>query len=384
MATKNTSTITDGGYYAVKGFTFQFDKTISEVISNKDDLITVEQIQDLSRNNYYIQVKHKEALEYSPSKIRKAVRQLLDDFKDNRDHTYSLYCYFKDRAPSILQLSVDDLDKILGKDKDEYKPTIKRGFVKNFRLEFANDFDEQFKSLIKEIVKAFHLKTDEEAIMHHASFRAELINIAIKKQRSAREINFNTLEDLISHNEKIVFDVAYSKYLTNTKYLAYIKKTFFTHKRVNVSAHERLITICLKGDETNAVLTQAIQNIKNRFYIQDQSPAPFVLISGLDPDRITLLKQELWTTGIKFIDGTNFSGDIFRVLDMQQPIHKISKNSIKLKWVDVENIDAVLKAVKIDTRYVFVCEGSEGNVPSQIDGQKFYVKSANDVIEVTK
>ncbi len=384
MATKNTTTITDGGYYAIKGFTFQFDKTISEVISNKGDVIAVEQIQDLGRNDYYIQVKHKEALEYSPSKIRKAVRQLIDDFRDNRNRTYSLYCYFKDQTPSIQQLSVDELDKILGKEKDEYNQTLKRSFVKNFKLEFAVDFDKQFKSLIKEIAEAFKLKTDEEAIMHHASFRAELLNIAIKKQRSAREIDFTTLEDLMNHNEKIVFDVAYSKYLTNAKYLAYIKKTFFTHKKVNVSSHERLITICLKGDESNAVLTQVIQNIKNRFYIQDQSPAPFILITGLEPDRINILKQELWTAGLKFIDGTNFSGDIFRILDMQQEVHKVSKNRFKLKWVDLKNIDTVLKVVKIDTSYMFVCEGGEGNVPSQINGQKFYVKSANDIIEVTK
>ncbi len=384
MATKSTTTINDGGYYAIKGFTFQFDKTISEVINNKDDLIAVEQIQDLSRNNYYIQVKHKEALKYSPSKIRKAVRQLLDDYQNNRDHTYSLYCYFKDKSPTVLKLSVDELEKILGNEKKDYTSTVKRGFVKNFELEFAVDFNKQFEDLIKEIGKAFSLKSDEEAIMHHASFRAELLNIAIKKQKSAREINFSTLEDLINHNEKIVFDIAYSKYLTNAKYIAYIKKAFFTHKRVNVSPYERLIAISLKGDESSAVITQIIQNIRNRFYIQDQSPAPFVFIAGLGPIKANSLKQELWSAGMRFIDGTNFDGDLFRVQDMQLNVHKVSKNNIKFKWVDEKNIDAVLKTLKFDVCYVFICEGGESNVPLQLNGQKFYVKSANDIMEVTK
>ena len=52
----------DGGYYAIKGFDYQIDKTILEVLKqpNGDEEVAIEQIQDINTNSYVIQDKYKE------------------------------------------------------------------------------------------------------------------------------------------------------------------------------------------------------------------------------------------------------------------------------------------------------------------------------------
>ena len=54
----------DGGYYAIKGFLYQFDKAIIEVLTNPNAIVGVEEKQDIDYQDFVIQVKHKETQEY--------------------------------------------------------------------------------------------------------------------------------------------------------------------------------------------------------------------------------------------------------------------------------------------------------------------------------
>ena len=71
----------EGGYYAIKGYLFQYDKSILELLSSNDDTrVFIERIQDIDYDNYVLQVKHKETAEFSNSKIREPIIKLLDIF----------------------------------------------------------------------------------------------------------------------------------------------------------------------------------------------------------------------------------------------------------------------------------------------------------------
>ena len=70
----------DGGYYAIKGFEFQIDKTILEILGTDKD-VSLENIQDVNTDSVVIQVKYKETQEYSDNKIREPVLQLIEEFK---------------------------------------------------------------------------------------------------------------------------------------------------------------------------------------------------------------------------------------------------------------------------------------------------------------
>lgn len=56
----------EGGSNAIKGFLFQFDKTILEVLENPNSVIRVEQSEDIEQEKYYIQVKNRESWKILP------------------------------------------------------------------------------------------------------------------------------------------------------------------------------------------------------------------------------------------------------------------------------------------------------------------------------
>jgi hypothetical protein len=63
----------DGGYYAIKGFLYQFDKTLIEILKNPDAVVMIEHREDIDYRDFVIQVKHKETQDYKYHKIRKPV-----------------------------------------------------------------------------------------------------------------------------------------------------------------------------------------------------------------------------------------------------------------------------------------------------------------------
>jgi len=82
----------EGGYYAIKGFEYQIDKAILEILnsSNEKTPVYVEKIQDINSTDFVMQVKYKEKKEFTPSAIKKPVIQLLEEFNKNRSINYIL------------------------------------------------------------------------------------------------------------------------------------------------------------------------------------------------------------------------------------------------------------------------------------------------------
>jgi hypothetical protein len=54
----------DGGYYAIKGFLYQFDTAMTMILSNPAVRVGIERKQDIDYQDFVIQVKHKETQDY--------------------------------------------------------------------------------------------------------------------------------------------------------------------------------------------------------------------------------------------------------------------------------------------------------------------------------
>lgn len=88
----------DGGYYAIKGFLYQFDKSIIELLSvGGSQEIFIEHTQDINYQNYVLQIKHKEASKYSNSKIREPIIKLLEIYNNDTSKKFCLYEFLKTR-----------------------------------------------------------------------------------------------------------------------------------------------------------------------------------------------------------------------------------------------------------------------------------------------
>jgi len=382
MAIKNRKNIpSDGGYYAIKGFVFQFDKSLLEILAEPQNEVEIEHVQDIESEMYYMQIKHKESQDYAHSKIRSAVIQLLKLSKSDLSKKFILYCYFKNKNTKRIYLNLKELNEILGKEQNSFSTAEKKAFTVAFTLEFADNFEKQFRQTIKTIKKSFKLKTFEEATMYHALFRASLLELALKK-RGERKISFSILEELSKCSEKIVFEIAYSKYLTNVKYLTYLKKQYFTHKKPNIKDSERLFVVDIDESIHDPDIIQIITNISSRYYIQDVSAAPYICLTGLDRERYIKLKRKLWNKGLHFADGTHFAEDGFRTESCTEKLHKKPNNTIKYKLLNTLNLEALLTKHEFDESFIFLNPNSNNQDFNASTAKKFYLQKTKDLITI--
>ena len=86
----------DGGYYAIKGFEYQIDKAILELLTSdtENQNISVENIQDIDSESFVMQVKYKETAKFVPSAIKEPVIKLINEFIEQASKKYYLYAFF--------------------------------------------------------------------------------------------------------------------------------------------------------------------------------------------------------------------------------------------------------------------------------------------------
>ncbi len=183
------STTRDGGYYAIKGFAFQIDKSILEILKAEESAsINIEKIQDIDSDSFVMQIKYKEARAFTPSEIKKPVLQLLEEFKENQDKKYYLYAYFNDFknyndfVDESKKITIENLDKILGNQKDEYQRGEKEFFISKFVLDFAPDFQTQFEGVISELSLNITSSSDEETIFYYANICHFLQGLVVRNE----------------------------------------------------------------------------------------------------------------------------------------------------------------------------------------------------------
>jgi hypothetical protein len=54
--------VDDGGHDAIKGFAYQFDKTLLEIIRSPRQRLQIEGAQDLSGEHYHMQIKNRSGI----------------------------------------------------------------------------------------------------------------------------------------------------------------------------------------------------------------------------------------------------------------------------------------------------------------------------------
>ncbi|MCT8139971.1 hypothetical protein H1D32_21075 [Anaerobacillus sp. CMMVII] len=364
----------DGGYYAVKGFLYQFDLTIMKILENPDCEISFENQQDIDYEEFVIQVKHKETQVYQPSKIKAPVIQLLKLFDINRSKTFCLYCHFKDTPQHDKQLSLEELNTILGKEGNSFSTELKNYFIKSFTLKFLHDYEQTFINLIEKIKTVYRLKARNESLIYHSIFRSEILRLVIKEKKF-RILNKLALDELIKKTQDIVFHSVYDNYLTKDSYEDFIRKTFFTQRTPNLQNFERLFIIDTSGYWDLTDLQSVIYNISNKYYRKEKSPAPYICFQNINKDTLNIIKQDLIDAGLSFCDGTYFNGDKFR-------LDKLITNNWdnKVKFIDREFLEQLVKSKNIQEIYQFYTESN-----FEINTNYKHIKvQLNDITQVNK
>jgi hypothetical protein len=377
---KMITTIGDeGGYYAIKGFLYQFDKTLIEVMSNPQTEIAFENLQDIDYENYVLQIKHKETQKYTAYKIRKPVESLLGLFSQDSSKKLCLYCHFADKKPNDWRLTLVELDSIISPSvKNQYNNSLLKQFISSFVVRFSEDYQTQFEQTIKLIRKSFSLKDDEEAILYHAIFRSKLLERSIKP-RPQRRINFKELMGFLEDTEVTVFQAFYLKYLTVEKYAKLIKRRYFTFSAPNIENFERLFLIECDPTSTRVDLVEIASRIARKYFRKNKSPQPFLSFRNVEETFLKQVKRDLFDKGVYFFDGTYFDGDRYRMEDLSARC--LHDASVTLKIIPKNELDNLTKTINLQEVYQFFV-----NSPAElaVSGRhiRLQVRKTEDVIRI--
>lgn len=368
----------DGGYYAIKGFLYQFDKSLIEIFNNPNYEVGIEKIEDINIQNYVIQVKHRETQKYSLSKIKKPVLQLFNLFKEDKSQRFCLHCYFKDRLPSEQKLKLTELDKILAEKKDNYLPYLKNDFISNFIISFSENYEKQFDELISRIKSEFSLSSKDKAYIYHSIFRSKLFDISIQ-QKADRRITRKELDSFIEETEQTIFYASYAKYLDTEKYEKLIKREFFTFKLANIDNFERLFVIHCNKDVELVDINKIVNTVSKKYFRVSKSPQPYLCFLNLSQEKMIELKRELIDQGIMFNDGTFFNGDKFRLDSIIE--REIDNEDLKIKIVDYVYLKILTERIKFKEIFQFYLD-----IPHNIKTYKSHVKiqisSTNQILKI--
>jgi hypothetical protein len=305
----------DGGYYAIKGFDYQIDKTILEIVSCSDGQtpIFIEQIQDINADNFVMQIKYKETQKFLPSKIKAPIIQLLTEFikcADSDDRIYYLYCYFLDKDQGEHTLTLDHLNKTLGNKCNDFTVEVREQFITNFVLVFSPDFQTQFDKVISQIKSSFGCVTHEEAVVHYSTIVRELRAVVVDNvDPTKRVFTKQQLTTLIANNKKVVFDSAFMHLMDEAKRFKFIQSNFVKPRKNSSNC------IFIGEPETDAAMSleKMIVDFIDSYYNKatwDIVPPTFIISDS----NIEGVKKELIRHEIIFNDGyeaIQFSYNVF-------------------------------------------------------------------------
>lgn len=343
--------IRDGGYYAIKGFAYQIDKAIIELLSLKDEnkSINIEQIQDINTDDYVIQVKYKEKSKLTPSVINTPIIQLIEEFRKDSSKTYILYAYFDDLngfESNKGKITQEKFDELLGNKKNDIDEQTRKFFNKNFLLIFSKEFENQFSVAVEKIKEVFGISLNEEAVFYYSNISDYFYKLVTNNDASnisRRTCTKKEIIDYIRNGKNIIFNAAFRDYKGDDNYFKFIKKKYFNSQ--NIDDFERFMIIEITDMSMQICnIKQVALQIKNKFYNNSRgvikSSAPFVYLNFIANDEKILpnLKQELLNEGITFKDGFDFEGASFNIDTISERSTK--ENKVSLKFV---NNDEILK-----------------------------------------
>jgi hypothetical protein len=385
----------DGGYYAIKGFEYQFDKTILELFTTDNHSINIEQIQDIDSDDVVIQVKYKETAKLIPSEVNIPISKLINEFIIDPSKDYILYAYFQDTNGHDAyiggsgRVTLDQLDIFLGNQKDNFTKVQKTGFVKKFKLDLSSTFAQQFETVISKIRELdFVGDSYNEAIFYYSNISNYLRKLVINnplKNQGGRTCTKDEVIGYLREGKDLVYRTTLRISQGDEDYFKFIKKQHFSNR--NIDYIERFLIVELCGNEGIADIKEVIFKIKDKFYNKSgtwkferiKSPAPYIFLKGISEENLIQLKKELLDEKIIFKDGFDFSGAPFSLVSIKEDstIH----NNLCLKLVNNEDIlnslisESFAKPKEI---YHFFISESTTNQPN-IKNVEIQIKNISDI-----
>ena len=338
----------DGAYIALRGYKFQFDRTLLEIFNNPTQTIEIEQLQDYGYDDYLVQVKYHNTdytIPQQKQKIKSPLVHLFDQFLKYRTKKFILYIYIKGISPTKKNLTIAELDSILGRIK-KFSIFDKTAFINCFTLIYADDFEKQYNEVIQKIKLAYS-KTDAEAEIYYSLISSHLLDIVTQNppsKSSHRTTSKTDIDRLISNGKKLIYKSTYIKIVEKEKQLKNLNKLFFK-SALNSEPHERIFIIEIKPTVDIKLLKELVLILKYKWsknktktIPENDRFVPYIYFDGIEDNELVKLKSDLGKDGYPIKDGYDFMNAPFNINSLKERPTFINKMFFKFinKQEDLE------------------------------------------------
>lgn len=390
MVTKVTKK-PDGGYYAIKGFAYQIHKAILELLDpeKSEAEIFIENIQDIDSESFVMQIKYKETQKFSNSKIKEPVIQLIDEFLNNKNKSkkYYLYCFFKDRdATNTGSLSIDTLNKILGKKSDKYGDEDKNSFLENFKLDFSPSFQEQFDEVIKKIGTLFNSSNHEESIFYYSQIDYQITKIILNNPNpQSRKCNKKEIIEIVKKNKEIIFNSSFQQYLGKEAYLKFISSKF----QFPIKNQENCFLFGHIEDSKGLSIQSLLEELVIYYFTKANYEIKPLVFIFQDKEKANTVKKHFIRKELFFNDGyesIEFNHKAFlrkaltkrKMLKNEKPSDSLENISFKARIISLESIQGTSDFnYTPDRLYLFDCDIDKVSPQSLSKGNTTNIQGLN-------
>lgn len=372
MTTDRTAT------HTVKGYYYQFDKTIIEILNlqNDNDSILVEGIEDIDVSTLVsttaIQCKYYAAQKYSHSVIRDAIIAMLADFIERKQKRktlikYHLYIYCQNSVTLPDKFTCPELQEVLRWKTRNPKATrdyqkensitdvALYQFAECLSLRAGSSFEQQQLEVLQAIQDQYKCDRLQAELYFYNNALAKVIslaseNAAIKRTISKQEFLSDT------NQSEILFNAWYIQFKGKTEYAKLLK-----HRLKNLNS---LLLVKSKGifwdvqqvpfEMPQLNFVAFVVNLNAKYFSagkkHHRNPPWTIFVkasqSVLKDIKTNLLKKEIW-----FNDGMEslyFSANLFN----EKPVVEITRNeklnraSFLLKLVSADTLKTNRQSIK--------------------------------------
>ncbi|WP_405772970.1 hypothetical protein [Streptomyces sp. NBC_01538] len=364
----------DGGYHAIKGFAYQFDASLLRIFDNPSTMVELEGKQDLSVDNYHIQVKHRSG-KFSISVIARPIRQMLRQFQRDSSAQYILHCHFSDQEPGLeRELTQEELDKALSDFPEEFDQSTCSKFLSALKISFHENYQEQFGQVIRLIRERLNARDDVEATYYHAILHGYLKDVILANPIGSRGVAFRNLRAAVSSARTAIFESAYVEHCGYERYLRAVRKRY-TLRNVNLAAERVFCFECDAAMDLD-VLAEVALTLRGKYCARPGDPPPYLTFRG--EFDILEIKKSFWDAGARFNDGTGYHGGIFRMDELVNP----PAGDMAIKIVDGANLASLMEAVRIKEFHDFYVSEIFGTPHKAANASHIFVRSFEDLLQV--
>lgn len=362
--------------HAIKGYFYQFDKTIVELLhAQDDDVIYVEGVEDIDLKNAdeitAIQCKYYENTEFNHSVIAHPIRLMLTDYAKRLAgkegiYKYTLYGYYSSGHEKLtLPLTIEYLkDNFLTYneypliEKVKTKKTIcvhedlnvndqqLADFITLLTIDInASSYDVQLKNIFDLLSRKFSCTDFEAEFYYYNNAISKIKEIATKKGVVNREVIPHEFISSID-NKSILFDLWFGVFRTEVEYCNKLKGKLFP-ATMNTNNYDRFFLFEDVGYDIHdyielvAIIVKRWSNRRVERLSIDKRFSPYIYIKGMTPERVKNLKRELAIAGYPPKDGFDFFGDEFSTDSIMQDVNELSY--YKVRFInDIQYLDEIL------------------------------------------